>query len=509
MWFSSKNRAAHKDLQNLVARFNELKKKALALALILFVAVAWNHSDSIKRGRLSGITLLTLSKPTDSACPIDRAVIVRGVRSGSTGLGNTLFQLATAVYYAETFGFHVFLDSSSPTILWGTSAFTNRDQTRKGREGVRLSYLQTIFSSDRLRMAPLDRCERYNFSEEIPRAIEGNDNTGLKQSGNSAAAAAAEGRRQDNVDGSALLSANSDAALVVVHNDYTANFYIPPVSSSQGPENTDKKSTSFFPLRRAAELAKPSKALVLEISGYCQNISLFLPVLDSVPDYLTLRDAYAESKLRETYGIETKWKADERSGHARSRLFQTEKTLHGSRMRKHGVVQAPKSSRTAADEQSLNTNILVGVRWGSDFSHMKKVTMVSYERALDHLMLNATHDVGKVAVWKLVVLADVTANQLSGFQDLARSLSQRYATRIQVVIVEEDDVTQLQAGLACDRFVLSESTFHLWIALLRTGLGRGLKPRLSAVTPSNIVVFEDPDVTKRGLVLEGWTKLPY
>lgn len=135
--------------------------------------------------------------------------------------------------------------------------------------------------------------------------------------------------------------------------------------------------------------------------------------------------------------------------------------------------------------------------------------MVSYERALNHLMRNAPRGIWKVAEWKLVVLADVSASKLSKFQVLARSLSQRHATRIEVFIVEEEGVTQLQAGLACDRFVLSESTFHLWIALLHTGLGQGSKPRLSAVKPSNVVVFEDADVTNRVLVLEGWTKLPH
>ena len=299
MWFPSKNFAARRGLKCRLARFGGQKKRALALVLIIFVLVAWNHRDSSGCGSLSCIALSS-SEPTDAACPIDRAVVVRGVRSGSTGLGNTLFQIATAVYYAETFGFDVFLDSSSPTILWGTSAFTNRDQTRKGREGMRLSYLQTIFSSTKLRVAPLDRCKTF-INEETVKPIEGN-NRGLREPGNPAAP---EGRRRDDVDGSALLSANSDA-LVVVHNDYTGNVYIPQASSSRGPGGADKKRTPFSTYRRAAELAMPS-TLIVEVSGFCQNISLFLPVLDVIPDYLTLRDAYAERKLRETYGIEAKW----------------------------------------------------------------------------------------------------------------------------------------------------------------------------------------------------------
>jgi hypothetical protein len=500
MWFFSKNFAAHRGLKCRVARFGGQKKRAITLVLIFFVLVAWNNRESIGCRSLSCITH-PFSKPTDAVCPVDRAVVVRGVRSGSNGLGNTLFQIATAVYYAKTFGFDVFLDSSSPTILWGTSAFTNRDQIRKGREGAPLSYLQTIFSSTKLRVAPLDRCNEYVYGKTA-RTIEDGNNRELREPGNPAAA---EGRRRDDVDGSALLSANLDAR-VVVHNDYTGKFYIPQSSSSRGPGKADKKRTHFLPYRRVAELAMPS-TLILEISGYCQNISLFLPVLDVIPDYLTLRDPYAENKLRQMYGIKTKWKT-ESPKEINSRLLQKKKILHENGMREQGVVEASKS-HASTDERNLNTNILVGVRWGSDFSHMKKVTMVSYERALNHLIRNAPRDIGKLAEWKLVVLADVSASQLSGFQDLARSLSQRHATRVEVVIVEEDDITQLQAGLACDRFVLSESTFHLWIALLRTGLGKGSKPRMSAVTPSNVVVFEDTDVTNRGLVLEGWTKLPY
>jgi hypothetical protein len=498
MWFYSKNLAARRGFKCRLAHFSGQKKRALALVLVIFVLEAWNHRDSIGCRSLSCITF---SKPTDALCPIDRAVIVRGVRSGSTGLGNTLFQIATAVYYAKTLGFDVFLDSSSPTILWGTSAFTNRDQTRKGREGAPLSYLQTIFSSKKLRLAPLDRCNEY-INKVTARTIEDGNNRRLREPANSSAA---EGQRRDDVDGSALLSANLDAR-VVVHNDYTGKFYIPQASSSRGPGEADKKRTHFLPYRRAAELAMPS-TLILEISGYCQNISLVLPVLDVIPDYLTLRDPYAENKLRQMYSIRTKWKT-ESPKEINSRLLQKKKILHENGMREQGVVEASKS-HASTDERNLNTNILVGVRWGSDFSHMKKVTMVSYERALNHLIRNAPRDIGKLAEWKLVVLADVSASQLSGFQDLARSLSQRHATRVEVVIVEEDDITQLQAGLACDRFVLSESTFHLWIALLRTGLGKGSKPRMSAVTPSNVVVFEDTDVTNRGLVLEGWTKLPY
>lgn len=204
-----------------------------------------------------------------------------------------------------------------------------------------LSYLRTIFSSRKLHEAPLDRCTKYT-NEETARTIEDN-NRGLNESGDPATV---EGRRRDDVDGSALLSENSDA-LVFIHNDFSGNFYIPQASTSQGPGGADKKRTPFFPYRSATELAMPS-ILILVISGYCQNISLLLPVLDVIPDYLSLRDAYAESELRETYGIEAKWKT-ESADHVRSRLLQKIKMLHENRMQEHSGVKASKS-HASADE---------------------------------------------------------------------------------------------------------------------------------------------------------------
>lgn len=204
-----------------------------------------------------------------------------------------------------------------------------------------LSYLQTIFSSRKLHEAPLDLCTKYT-NEETARTSEDN-NRGLNESGDPATV---EGRRQEDVDGSALLSEKSDA-LVVIHNDYSGNVYIPQASRSQDPGGADKKRTPFFPYHSATELAMPP-ILIWEISGYCQNISLLLPVLDVIPDYLSLRDAYAGSELRETYGIEAKWKT-ESADRVRSRLLQKIKMLHEKRMQEHSVIKASKS-HASADE---------------------------------------------------------------------------------------------------------------------------------------------------------------
>ena len=87
--------------------------------------------------------------------------------------------------------------------------------------------------------------------------------------------------------------------------------------------------------------------------------------------------------------------------------------------------------------------------------------------------------------WTLVVLADTDVADMQ-LADRASALAA---------------ITQLHAGLACDHFILSESTFHYWIAVLR-GV---LPPRRPAV---QVVVFEGMDLANRPLALKGWTRLP-
>ena len=303
--------------------------------------------------------------------------------SGISGLGNNLFQVAAAVYYAETYGFDIVLDATSPTLRWGTAVFTNRDKARRSLRGRKLSYLDTIFRSAKLRQAT------------------------------------ASGEGQPG-DGSNLLA---------VHNDYTATKFVPQGQAANGT--------------------------ALHVTGFNQHRDLFLPTLPRLPTYLNLNAGFhTRALLRTRYGL------------------------------------SPGRQRHA---------IMLGVRRGADFAHMTKVGVTAYERGLRAVFETRA---GHATPWTLVVLADTDVGDMR-LAERASALAAKYGPHtVRTVVIAEDDITQLHAGLACDHFILSESTFHYWIAVLR-GV---LPPRRPDV---QVVVFEGTDLTDRPLALEGWTRLPY
>jgi hypothetical protein len=308
------------------------------------------------------------------------------VVSGISGLGNNLFQVAAAVYYAETYGFSIGLDATSPTLLWGTAGLTNRDKGRRSLRGRKLSYLDTIFRSARLRQVWVG---------------------------------AGEGRGE---------SSN----LLTVHNDYTAGRFVPLGSAVNGSSTTS-----------------------LHLTGFNQHRDLFLPILPRLPAYLNL-DAglWTRALLRTRYGL--------RPGHQR-----------------HAI--------------------MLGVRRGADFAHMTKVGMTAYERGLRAVFETRA---GHATPWTLVVLADTDVGDMRLAERASTIAAEHGPHTVRTVIIADDDVTQLHAGLACDHFILSESTFHYWIAVLR-GV---VPPRRPGV---QVVVFEGTDLTDRPLALDAWTRLPY
>ena len=324
----------------------------------------------------------------DAASP--GSVIVSGV----SGLGNNLFQIAAAVFYAETYGFNIVLDVASPSLRWGTAGFTNRDKARRNLSGNRLSYLDTIFKSPRLRRQWV-------------------------------------GRDSNNGTGSHWLA----TPVTTVHNDYTAVRFVPhdvPASTSDA-----------------------TKCTTLHLTGFHQHRDLFLPTLPHLPTYLNLDAGFwTRALLRTRYRLSP--------GHQR-----------------HAI--------------------MLGVRRGADFAHMTKVGMAAYERGLRSVFETRT---GHATPWTLVVLADTDVSDMR-LAERASAIAVQYGPHtVRTVIIAEDDITQLHAGLACDHFILSESTFHYWIAVLR-GL---VPPRRPGV---QVVVFEGTDLTDRTLALDGWTRLPY
>ena len=306
--------------------------------------------------------------------------------SGISGLGNNLFQVVATVYYAETYNYSIVLDATSPTLRWGTAGFTNRDKARRSLRGRKLSYLDTIFRSAKLRHA--------------------------------------RAGAEDASGGS--------SSLLTVHNDYTAGRFVPPGSAANGSSTTS-----------------------LHLTGFNQHRDLFLPILPDLPAYLNL-DAglYTRTLLRTRYGLN------------------------------------PGRQRHA---------IMLGVRRGADFAHMTKVGVAAYERGLRAVFETRT---GHATPWTLVVLADTDVGDMR-LAERASIIAAEYGPHtVRTVTIAEDDITQLHAGLACDHFILSESTFHYWIAVLR-GV---VPPRRPSV---QVVVFEGTDLTDRPLALDGWTRLPY
>jgi hypothetical protein len=123
----------------------------------------------------------------------------------------------------------------------------------------------------------------------------------------------------------------------------------------------------------------------------------------------------------------------------------------------------------------LSSAICIGVRVGRDFAHMKRITQSSYVTALDILASRG------VDTSNILVIADVD----SYWTD----------TKYSVKHVVEDDVTQFSIGMSCKHFILSESTFHLWIAYLGT----------INDSSKTVICFNNTDVTNRGLALDSWT----
>lgn len=133
---------------------------------------------------------------------------------------------------------------------------------------------------------------------------------------------------------------------------------------------------------------------------------------------------------------------------------------------------------------SSKKNIMVGLREGSDFGHMKKITSESYERALRTLTKEGEKD------YNLVVIADHIdrwKNKLS------------FNIEGNVVLADEDDVTQYYIAMQCNNFILCESTFHYWPALFKYAIDSSTK----------VVVFNDTDLTNRCIALPEWIHINY
>lgn len=176
---------------------------------------------------------------------------------------------------------------------------------------------------------------------------------------------------------------------------------------------------------------------IIGIRGQCQNHKLYKDVIDKIFSYVNLTDSFTIDYINAKYNL-----------------------------------------------MSSRKNIMIGLREGSDFGHMKKITSKSYEKALRLLTEVGEKD------YNVVVIADHVdrwKNKLS------------FEIEGNVVLIEEDDVTQYYVAMQCNNFILCESTFHYWPAVFKYSMDSSTK----------VVVFNDTDLTNRCIALPEWIHIDY
>jgi len=124
----------------------------------------------------------------------------------------------------------------------------------------------------------------------------------------------------------------------------------------------------------------------------------------------------------------------------------------------------------------ISSSTVICLRIGDDFKHMNKITAASYLKALALLNTNSVYVIGDMSNHKIF--------STTSFKD-----------------VEESDIVQLYFGMMCKNYILSESTFHLWMAYLGTSFGTDLTKK--------VICFNDTDITNRNLHLDSWIRIDY
>ena len=276
---------------------------------------------------------------------------------GTGGLGNSLFQLAVAVHYAEKYGYSIKMIRGPPLEV-GTSTSFERNVIRKDMLGRAITYEHTIFKNPKLEYIPLTRTGGYDKFLDFQHVEE---------------------------------------------------------------ELTD--------------VTERDKKVI--VRGYCQNYKLYTDVMDKIFSYINLNDRFIIDYVTKKYNL-----------------------------------------------KSAKKNIMIGLREGSDFGHMKKITSESYERALRVLTSAGEKDYNVVVISDHV---DKWRNKLS------------FEIEGNVVLVNEDDVTQYYIAMQCNNFILCESTFHYWPAFFKYMMDSSTK----------VVVFNDTDLTNRCIALPEWIRINY
>jgi hypothetical protein len=69
-------------------------------------------------------------------------------------------------------------------------------------------------------------------------------------------------------------------------------------------------------------------------------------------------------------------------------------------------------------------------------------------------------------------------------------LSLQISISLNIIYVNEDDISQIYVGLMCNHFILSDSTYHWWIAFLKWSQDNSV----------SVYAFNDTDTTNRCLI---------
>lgn len=176
----------------------------------------------------------------------------------------------------------------------------------------------------------------------------------------------------------------------------------------------------------------------LKIDGYNQNYHLFFDIKHKLLSYFNLNDIAIQNDLCNKYNI-----------------------------------------------TSNEKNIMLGIRMCDDFKHMTKINKLSYIKALNKFISKDEKN------YNLIILSDIK-NDWQDKLDIS-------SINGKIIIVDEDDISQIYMGMMCNYFILSESTYHYWIAMFKYSTDPSIK----------VVVFNDTDLTNRPLALPEWIHIDY
>ena len=161
-----------------------------------------------------------------------------------------------------------------------------------------------------------------------------------------------------------------------------------------------------FSSLNAIDFTNTTNTTNLVLSGFSQNVDLFFDVRDKLLNYLNLDDESIKQPLLKKYKF---------------------------------------------DNSAIN--IMLGIRIGNDGGYRySKFTKQSYAQAINSII-----ELNIDKVINIYVISDV--DEFSCMID--------NSDKYNIIYVDEDDISQIYVGLMCNHFILSDSTYHWWIAFLK------------------------------------------